>query len=246
MPKYMPKMEGFKSKDGTVGLNYPLLTKSNYTAWSIKMQANMQAHGIWSAIENADPKAVVDEKIDNVAKATIFQAIPDDILLSLAEKKTAKEVWTAIKTMCLGAERVKQAKIQTLKTEFENMCMKDTEQIDEYSLKLNGLVTNIRALGENMEETYVVKKLLRSVPPRFLQIASAIEQFGKLDEMSIEETVGSLKAHEERVRGQTESTGRQLLLTEEEWSRRENGEGQLLFTKEEWMRRANKGGTETL
>ena len=81
-------------------------------------------------------------------------------------------------------------------------------------------MTNIRTLGETFEEAYVVKKLLRSVPPKFLQITSAIEQFGKLDEMTIEETIGSLKAHEERVRGQTENTGGQLLLTEEEWLRR--------------------------
>lgn len=126
------------------------------------------------------------------------------------------------------------------------MIMKDSEQIDDYCLKLNGLVTNIRALGETVEESYVVKKLLRSVLTRFLQITSAIEQFGKLDEMSIEETIGSLKAHEERVRGQSENTGGgQLLLTKEEWSRRENNEGQLLFTKEEWMRRSNRGGTDT-
>lgn len=81
------------------------------------------------------------------------------------------------------------------------------------------------------------------MPSKFLQITSAIEQFGKLDEMSIEETVGSLKAHEERLRGQTENTGGQLLLTKEEWSRRENGEGQLLFTREEWIK-GNKGGAE--
>lgn len=62
-------------------------------------------------------------------------------------------------------------------------------------------MTNIRALGEKIEEAYMVKKMLRVVPSNFLQIASAIEQFGKLEEMSIEEVMGSLKAHEERLRG---------------------------------------------
>lgn len=95
--------------------------------------------------------------------------------------------------------------------------MKETEQLDDFCMRLNGLVTNIRALGETIEEAYVVKKILRAVPARFLQIASAIEQFGDLDKMSVEETVGSLKAHEERTRGQVESGAQQLLLTEEEW-----------------------------
>ncbi|XP_074378471.1 uncharacterized protein LOC141720009 [Apium graveolens] len=147
--------------------------------------------------------------------------------------------------MCLGAERVKQAKVQTLKAEFESLNMKDTEMIDDFALKLNALVTNIRALGETIEESYVVKKLLRSMPSKFLHITSSIEQFGNLDEMSVGETIGSLKAHEERVHGQTENTGGQLMLTEEEWVKRENTEGKLLFTREEWMRRSKRTGTET-
>lgn len=112
-------------------------------------------------------------------------------------------------------------------------------------MKLKGIVTNIRALGEEVKESYIVKKLLREVPPRFLQIASTIEQFRNVEEMSMEEAIGSLKAHEERMKGTTEQTGGQLLLTEEEWQKYENSEGKLLFTREEWLKRNNKGGTET-
>lgn len=139
---------------------------------------------------------------------------------------------------------MKKAKIQTLKAEFESLCMKDTELIDDFCMRLNGLVTNIRTLGETVGEAYVVKKLLRAVPSKFLQITSAIEQFGDLEAMIVEEAIGSLKAHEERMRGQTEATGAQLLLTEEEWLRRENIEGKLLLTKEEWAKRSGKTGSE--
>lgn len=82
--------------------------------------------------------------------------------------------------MCLGAERVRKAKVQTLKTEFENLSMKETEMLDEFCLRLSGLVTNMRILGETVDESYVVKKLLRAVPARFLQITLAMEQFGKI------------------------------------------------------------------
>lgn len=100
------------------------------------------------------------------------------------------------------------------------MIMKESELIEEFCLKMNGLFTNIRALGEEVFESYVVKKLLRSVPTKFLQITSTIEQFGDLDNMTVEEAVASLKADEERVKGKTESSGGQLLLTEEEWTMR--------------------------
>ncbi|KAK1361327.1 hypothetical protein POM88_045801 [Heracleum sosnowskyi] len=211
-------MDVNKFKGGSVGLSYPTLTRENYTVWSMKMRVFMQAHGVWEAVEPSDPEVVVAGKVDKVALAMIYQGIPEDILLSIDDKKTAKDAWDAIKTMSQGADRVKKARIQTLKAEFEVMSMKDTEQLDDFYIKLNGIVSNIRELGEEVKESYVVKKILRVVPAKFLQIASIIEQFGNLETMSMEETIGSLKAHEERVKGQVKSgtTGDQLLLIEEE------------------------------
>lgn len=121
--------------------------------------------------------------------------------------------------------------------------MKETDSLDEFYGKLNSLVTNIRALGENVEESHVVKKLLRAVPTRFLQIVSAIEQFGDVETMTVEEVIGSLKAHEERTRTHVESNDGKLLLTEEEWKKRENAEGKLLLTKEEWLKKTGKEGS---
>nr|GEV49336.1 retrovirus-related Pol polyprotein from transposon TNT 1-94 [Tanacetum cinerariifolium] len=127
--------------------------------------------------------------------------------------------------MFIGAERVKTTKVQTLKAEFETLSMKDTEIIDDFAIKVNNMVSNIQALGEKVEEAYVVKKLLRAVPTKFLQIASTIEQFADLDNMTVEEVIGRLKAHEERVHGQSESGERKLLLTHQEWLERSKKKG---------------------
>lgn len=137
--------------------------------------------------------------------------------------------------------------MRTLRAEFETLSMKENEKIDDFCKKLYGVVTNIRTLGDKMEETYVVKKLLRVVPSKYVHIASTIEQFGNLEEMTVEEVVGRLKAHEERIHGKTEDssgTGNQLLLTEDEWKKREAIDGKLLLTREEWLRKSGKGGTE--
>lgn len=241
MPK-VQTMEIGKSKDGTISLNYPMLTRENYTAWAMKMMVYMQAHGVWEVISPKDPKtSVVDDKMDKIALAAIYQGIPENVLLSLAEKETAKEAWEAIKTSCQGAEHFKTAKVQTLKAEFECMTMKDSDSIDDFAMKLRKIVTNISALGGDVAESYVVKKLLRAVSTKFLQIASAIEQFGNLASMTMEETVGSLKAYEERIKGQIETGGGKLLLTREEWIEREREEeSKLLLTRDEWMKRSQK------
>lgn len=68
-----------------------MLTWENYTAWSMKMRVFMQPHGVWDAVEPSYLKARVEGKTDKVALAMIYQEIPENMLLSLANKKTAKE-----------------------------------------------------------------------------------------------------------------------------------------------------------
>lgn len=80
--------------------------------------------------------------------------------------------------MHIGAESVKDAKIQTLKTEFEGLHMKESEMIDDFAARLTTVVNKIRALGKKFEKTCTVKKFLRVVDNKFLQIASTIKQFG--------------------------------------------------------------------
>ena len=75
----------------------------------MKMRVFSQAHSIWGAIEPTDPKTKVEEKMDKLSMTAIYQSIPEDILLSIAEKMMTKEAWEALKTMCLGAELVNRS-----------------------------------------------------------------------------------------------------------------------------------------
>ncbi|KAL8107947.1 hypothetical protein AgCh_024380 [Apium graveolens] len=217
-----------------------MLDRSTYTAWALKMKVYMQVQGVWNAVEPNDPKKPVEEKIDKLALIMVYQAIPEDVLLSIASNETTKDAWEMIKTLCQGAEREKKARIQTLKSEFEMLSMNDSEKIEDFHIRMNSLVTKIRALGETMEGSYVINKLLRNVLPRFVRITLTLEQFGDMENMTVEEIVGSLKAHEERVKGKTEMKETQLMLTEEEWAKREGEEKKLLLTREEWLKRNNE------
>lgn len=77
----------------------------------------------------------------------VYQGIPEDVLLSVVDKKTAKETW---------------------ESEFEALNMKDIDRLDDFCMKLNGIISNIRILGEEMGVSCVVKRLLRAVPDRSL------------------------------------------------------------------------------
>nr|GEV03841.1 hypothetical protein [Tanacetum cinerariifolium] len=184
------EVEGTR-KEGSVTLRYPLLTKTNYFGWAIKMRVNLQAQGVWDATQREG----VEERQDRMALAAIYQAITEDVLLMLADKDTAKEAWETLRTMHMGADRVKEAVVQTLRSIFEVIRIKDRESVDEFLMKLNTIVTGIRSLGDTIEEITV--------------------------NMTVEEVVGGLKTHEERLRGYgDQQREKSLLLTHAEWSTR--------------------------
>lgn len=190
-----------------------MLSKSNYAAWAIKVKVYMRAQGVWDAVE----PGTTDTRLDQMALAAIYQGIPDDTLFLLAEK-TAKEAWEALKSMHIGADRVKEARAQTLKSAFEGLRMKETESVDDFAVRLTTLVNQIRGLGVKMEESYVVQKLLRAVPNKYLQIVSTIEQFGDMKTMMVDEAIGRLKAYEDRLCIMSgDNDDEHLLLTSAEW-----------------------------
>nr|GEZ73314.1 hypothetical protein [Tanacetum cinerariifolium] len=92
------------------------------------MKAIMDAQGLWESIGPAAGVAA-DEKKSKMARAFILQAIPEDILMQVAKKKTAREVWVT-----------------------ENL---DDESIDEYAEKLSGMISKYNSVMEqysNVEE----------------------------------------------------------------------------------------------
>ena len=137
----------------------------------------------------------------------------------LGAKKTIKEAWTAVKSLRVGAERVKEANAQWLLREFENIAFKDGETVDEFAMRINALAANLRTSGETIDETQVVKKMLRVLPKRYLQIAISIETLLDLKTLTIEELVGRLKMAEDRlgIEAVTDKAGKLLLTKRTGW-----------------------------
>ena len=75
MPKYQSREEmtvgrsggngnGNGEKEGQISLHYPMLTRSYYGAWAIKMRVFMLAQGVWEAVEPRTANTLVEAKKD--------------------------------------------------------------------------------------------------------------------------------------------------------------------------------------
>nr|GEX15469.1 putative zinc finger, CCHC-type [Tanacetum cinerariifolium] len=183
----------------TPQLQCPMLKPSNYSLWAIRMQIILEANGLWEMIK-PNERTQADNKKDKTAIAFLYQALPEEQLLQITKHKTAKAIWDALKTRHIGEERVKQARLQTRKSDFEMLHMKEDETIDTFTGKLTTLVNKAASLGHTMEDETLVRKLLNVVPDRYLQIVASIEKYSDLSEMTLEEAIGRLKTYEERIK----------------------------------------------
>ncbi|XP_071708294.1 uncharacterized protein [Rutidosis leptorrhynchoides] len=191
------------------------------------MEAILDAHELWESVE---PQAgvAVDEKKSKSARAFMFQAIPEDVLLQVSKNKTTKEVWESLKTRYLGAERMQKARLHTLKSEFEGLRMKDGESIDEFAGNLSGMISKFNSLGSTLVDSKLVRKLLDSVSDKYLQLVASMEQYSDVDTMPFEEAIGRLKAYEDRLNLRSNNSNyaeSNLLLAKAETSTLKNTKG---------------------
>ena len=172
-------VERIVSNSGVVEV--PQLTRTNYHEWSLVTQVNLEALELWDAVE----VECKDSAKDRRALAAILRGVPPDMKSRLAKKKSAKEAWAALKEMRVGDNRVKSSVVQRLVMEFENITLCDREAVDDFAMHVIGLVDKLGELGEEMEDSRVVKKMLCVVRKRYKQVAVSIVMHSDLNKMLV-------------------------------------------------------------
>ncbi|GJW26291.1 zinc finger, CCHC-type containing protein [Tanacetum coccineum] len=82
--------------------------------------------------------------------------------------------------------------------------MKPHESASEFAGKLSSIQAKFKSLGGTLKDKVLVRKLLNSIPKKFLPIVASIEQYQEIDTMQFEEAVGRITTFEERLKSQDE------------------------------------------
>nr|GEX24784.1 zinc finger, CCHC-type [Tanacetum cinerariifolium] len=106
----------------------PILKSTNYTVWALRIKTILRANGLWDIIEPSN-NAQLDIKKDMAATSYLYQALPEDMILQVASCNSAKEIWEALQTRHIGVDRVQKARLQTLKTKFQMLKIKEDDSI---------------------------------------------------------------------------------------------------------------------
>ena len=170
------------------------------------MKALLRSQDVWEIVEQgynepqegatlsqAQRDSLKDSrKRDKKALYLIYQGLDEDAFEKISEATTAKEAWEKLQTSYKGAEPVKKVRLQTLRSEFETLHMKDAESIYDYFSRVLAVTNQLKRNGEKIDDVKIMEKILRSLDSKFDYIVTVTEETKNLEAMTIEQLLGSL------------------------------------------------------
>jgi hypothetical protein len=179
------------------------------------MKVKLKARGLWSAVESGGG----DHKEDMMVLDVLSSAVPPEMVSTVVSKDTAMSTWETVKTMRVGDDRVRVAVVQHLLRQIETAEIKEEESIEDYSMRLSGMVQHLATLGETVAKSKVVGKFLRSVPHKYKKIVVAIQTLLDVETLTLANVIGRLKAAEDELELPSALVNHagKLYLSEEAW-----------------------------
>lgn len=143
---------------------------SNFALWKLKVKAILRKDNCLAAIEER-PKEVTDDdkwnEMDGNAIANLHLALADGVLSSVAEKKTAKEIWDTL-TRLYEAKSLHNKIF--LKRRLYTLRMAESTAVTDHINTLNTLFSQLTMLGHTIEENERAELLLQSLPDSYDQL----------------------------------------------------------------------------
>ena len=139
-------------------LMIPTFSGKKYDNWVFRMKLAFDSYELSDIVMNGyvkpqdeyilnvDEKKKLDENRQKNKRALqiIGQALDDSVVGRIKPATIAKQAWDILETAYQGTSKVKIAKLQALRREFENLQMKDSDSIDQFTYRVTELVNQIR------------------------------------------------------------------------------------------------------
>jgi hypothetical protein len=192
----------------------------NFTFWNKRMKTFLQTEGfdVWKSVVDGyktpftPPTNKYGNKLNknnSKTKSTILSNLVGSIFVKVNHCDNAKDIWDKLQNIYEGDAKVKGDKLQIFRAKFEQLKMKEGEDITTYLMRVDEIVNTINGLGVEVDESMVVQKVLRSLPMRFDPKILALEEREDLGTLSMDELHVIFTAYEMR-------TTKENLVTKEE------------------------------
>jgi uracil DNA glycosylase len=122
----------------------------------MKTYIQAQSFEIWKSIVDGyttptfpltNDKAVKLGQNNYKATNALLNGLGESVFTKVAHCKSAKEIWDKLQNIYEGDSKVKAAKLQTYKGQFEQLKMKEDENIASYFLRVDETINEILGFG---------------------------------------------------------------------------------------------------
>jgi hypothetical protein len=184
----------------------PTFNGTNYGYWKARMRFFLKSIDCWNIVETGWTKPE-DKTLETVplknarlsndkALHALCQALFPSEFSKISNCESAKEAWQILETIYEGTKLVKSSKLQMLISRFEEIKMLEEETFGEFYSRMSDLRNSMVSLGKSISDVKLIQKILRSLPEHFRIKVTTIEESNDLEEMKIEELMGSLQTYE--------------------------------------------------
>ncbi|XP_016576564.1 uncharacterized protein LOC107874244 [Capsicum annuum] len=185
----------------------PVFDGENYQAWTVKMQAYLEACDLWVAVEEdyevlsllKNPTMVhirahkERRTTKSKAKSCVFAAVFTTIFSRVVTCESTKEIWDFLKKEYEGDKRIRGMKVLNLVREFEMQRMKKSKTIKDYSNRLHLIANKVRILGTELNDNIIVQNILVILPERYEATIASLENTKDLSRFSLAELLSALQ-----------------------------------------------------
>ncbi|GAU31766.1 hypothetical protein TSUD_22120 [Trifolium subterraneum] len=153
------------------------------------MTTHLKAHNIGSFVETGLQEGVDDiaRRRDQLALSQIHQGIEYSMFGKIANAKITKEACDILKL---------------------------SQTVEQYFSRVINLVNKMRVYGEDIPDSKVVEKILRTMPMKFDHVVTTIIESHDTDTMSLAEMQGSIESHVNRILEKTEKVKEEALKSQ--------------------------------
>jgi hypothetical protein len=148
-------------------------------------------------------------------KNSILNGLVDLVYVKVMHCDSTKKIWDKIQNVYEGDAKVKEAKLQNYRGQFEQLKMNEHENNASGFLQVVEIVNAIKGLGEEVGEFIIVQKVLRSLPMRFDPNISSLKEISYLSTIILDEIHGIFIVCEMRTIKENTSIKKHLLNHQE-------------------------------
>ena len=197
----------------------PLFDGTNFATWKTRFRIYARSQGVkvWMAIEDGVvvPTKIIDdvtiekkvseytheeENMMNIAakaEMVLTSALAEKEYKRVNNCKSAQEMWNKLVITYEGTTDIKDSRMDTLIQEYENFKLQEGENIIDMETRFTRIVDELSQLGKSYTRNEKNRRVLKSLPPSWKVKVTTIKEMHNLNEYSIDNLFGNLRAYEE-------------------------------------------------